>query len=196
LLLQIPYVPRFLIRKISENELASACQPLYINIAPLDHLRVYVFPGPLAEEAAVDASDARHAYAVLGLTPPVTEDELRHRYKELVKRWHPDRFQYDPQGQAEASVRLRTINAAYEAVIESLTARRVKSRRSPSPKRPIRRRTLRPEHCPGTTLALLPLTVIIQSIGYTSRLSRSTPSLSPLIGQTGSFRVGFALSAV
>ena len=59
-------------------------------------------------------SDLAHAYAVLGLAPPVTEDDLKSRYKALVKRWHPDRFQSDPVGQAEAAERLRDINLAYE----------------------------------------------------------------------------------
>ena len=65
------------------------------------------------------ASDLRHAYAVLGLTSPVTEARLKRRYKALVKRWHPDRYQADPIGEAEATERLRQINIAYELVMAS-----------------------------------------------------------------------------
>ena len=68
----------------------------------------------------MDATELRHAYAVLGLSPPVSEPRLKQRYKVLVRRWHPDRFQNDPAGQAEAAVRLRNINIAYEAVLASL----------------------------------------------------------------------------
>ena len=68
----------------------------------------------------MDASDLRHAYAVLSLSPPVTEDGLKQRYKALVRRWHPDRYESDPAGQAEATTRLRNINLAYEIVAASL----------------------------------------------------------------------------
>ena len=64
--------------------------------------------------------DLRHAYAVLELTPPVDEASLKRQHKLLVRRWHPDRFQQDPAGQAEATITLRTINLAYEVVLASL----------------------------------------------------------------------------
>jgi curved DNA-binding protein CbpA len=50
----------------------------------------------------------------------VTEARLKRRYKSLAKRWHPDRFQADPVGQAEASENFRHINHAYEVVADSL----------------------------------------------------------------------------
>lgn len=62
----------------------------------------------------MDDRDLLHAYAVLELSPPVSEALLKSRYKTLVRRWHPDRFQSDPVGQAEATQRLRDINLAYE----------------------------------------------------------------------------------
>ncbi len=68
----------------------------------------------------MDASDLRHAYAVLELWPPVTEGRLKSQYKALAKRWHPDLYQADPVGQAEADERLRNINIAYELVVTSL----------------------------------------------------------------------------
>jgi hypothetical protein len=74
----------------------------------------------MEDRTKVDRGDLPHAYAVLGLTPPVTERDLKRRYKELVARWHPDRFQSDPEGQAEAAIMLRNINIAYEAVTASL----------------------------------------------------------------------------
>jgi hypothetical protein len=70
----------------------------------------------------VDARDLIHAYAVLGLNPPVTQDHLKHHYKELVIRWHPDRFQSDPAGQAEATIMLRNINLAYKVAAASIAA--------------------------------------------------------------------------
>jgi curved DNA-binding protein CbpA len=46
----------------------------------------------------MDARDLRRAYAVLELSPPVTEERLKHQYKALVRRWHPDRYHADPVG--------------------------------------------------------------------------------------------------
>ena len=73
------------------------------------------------EGTVINDSDLRHAYAVLGLSPPVTEARLKRRYKSLAKRWHPDRFQADPVGQAEATENFRHINHAYEVVAAWLT---------------------------------------------------------------------------
>lgn len=70
----------------------------------------------------MEDSNLRHAYAALDLSPPVTEARLKRRYKALVRRWHPDRYQSDPIGQAEATERLRNINLAYELVSALLGA--------------------------------------------------------------------------
>ncbi len=57
------------------------------------------------------------AYALLGLTPGATPEQTRKQYKALVRRWHPDRFAGDPQGQSEAAVRMRAINDAYRLLV-------------------------------------------------------------------------------
>ncbi len=57
------------------------------------------------------------AYALLGLAPGASPDQVRKRYKALVRKWHPDRFAGDPQGQAEAAVRMRAINDAYHRLV-------------------------------------------------------------------------------
>jgi hypothetical protein len=57
------------------------------------------------------------AYAALGVTPGASLEDVRKRYKALVRQWHPDRFTRDPQGQAEAALRMRTINDAFRAVV-------------------------------------------------------------------------------
>jgi len=57
---------------------------------------------------------------VLGLETGSPYPAVRKRYMELVKTWHPDRFASDPQGEAEASERLRVINGAYSALARRL----------------------------------------------------------------------------
>jgi hypothetical protein len=49
------------------------------------------------------------AFAIMGLAPPVTGPELKTRYKQLVKKHHPDAN----GGNKEAEERLKIINEAY-----------------------------------------------------------------------------------
>jgi len=49
------------------------------------------------------------AFAIMGLAPPVTELELKTRYKQLVKKHHPDAN----GGDKEAEERLKINNDAY-----------------------------------------------------------------------------------
>lgn len=55
------------------------------------------------------------ALAIMGMSPPVTMDALKRRYKELVKQHHPD----TNGGDKQAEERLKTINQAYATLMES-----------------------------------------------------------------------------
>ncbi|MGH7357014.1 MAG: J domain-containing protein [Candidatus Rokuibacteriota bacterium] len=55
---------------------------------------------------------ARDLYAVLGVAPTSTADELKTAYRDLAKQHHPDRFRAYVQKLA-ATRRLQEINAAY-----------------------------------------------------------------------------------
>lgn len=59
------------------------------------------------------------AYAQLGVPPGTSPPRLRRQYRALVRKWHPDRFVNDPRGQAEATARMREINAAYHVILQS-----------------------------------------------------------------------------
>src|SRR5262249_33309426 len=59
------------------------------------------------------------AYAILGLSPDCSFREASRRYRRLVRQWHPDQYRADPQGQAEAELRMRQINGAFEAIEQS-----------------------------------------------------------------------------
>lgn len=51
-------------------------------------------------------------YAVLGVSPGASEDEIKTAYRKLAKKYHPD---LNP-GNAEAARRMNEINAAYDRI--------------------------------------------------------------------------------
>jgi hypothetical protein len=53
-------------------------------------------------------------YAVLGMPPGASMEELKTAYRDLVKVWHPDRFAGNPRLQRKAQEKLKEINLAYE----------------------------------------------------------------------------------
>lgn len=57
-------------------------------------------------------SKEEQALAILDLTPPVTMDEIRARYRALVKRLHPDAN----GGDKAAEERLKVVNQAYSTL--------------------------------------------------------------------------------
>ena len=70
-----------------------------------------------ARHAAEVPSEMREPLATLGLSWPVTMDEVKSRYKELAKRHHPDAN----NGDRAAEERLKSINLAYAALRTRLT---------------------------------------------------------------------------
>ncbi len=67
-----------------------------------------------AEE--VIAPKYKKAMGVLGLTPPVTTEKVKGRYRDLVKRFHPD----TNNGSRANEERLKTIVEAYKTLDEWL----------------------------------------------------------------------------
>ena len=92
------------------------------------------------------------AYALLELPLGASPELVRKQYKALVRRWHPDRFAGDPQGQSEASVRMRAINDAYHLVQDRLAP-------PPRPAAP------RPYRAQGQPLSREEIDRIVQALG-------------------------------
>lgn len=57
-------------------------------------------------------------YKVLGISPNATEDEIKKAYKELVKKYHPDRYQDSPLSDV-AEEKMAEVNEAYDAIINA-----------------------------------------------------------------------------
>ncbi|MCL1895874.1 MAG: DnaJ domain-containing protein [Clostridiales bacterium] len=58
---------------------------------------------------------ARNPYEVLGLKPGATQEEIKAAYRELVKKYHPDRYQDNPLNDL-AEEKMREINEAYDVL--------------------------------------------------------------------------------
>jgi DnaJ domain len=95
----------------------------------------------------------RRAYATLGVNPGATPDEVRRQYLTLAKRWHPDRYTTDPAGQAEAAMRMRDLNSAYETILATLSSDAPSSDGEPAPHRSA---SVPPEPRPASTHGSLP----------------------------------------
>ncbi|MDE0123663.1 MAG: DnaJ domain-containing protein [Bryobacterales bacterium] len=58
------------------------------------------------------SADVDNALALMGLSLPITPEDLKQRYRNLAKRWHPDRNPAD----AQAEERTKALNAAAEVL--------------------------------------------------------------------------------
>jgi hypothetical protein len=81
--------------------------------------------------------EARRHLERLGLEPGATVADIKAAHRELVRRWHPDRFEADTGRRTEAEERIKGINAAYTWILQN---RRLLDRFEPAaPPRPRRR---------------------------------------------------------
>ena len=84
-----------------------------------------------------DAVALSRAYRILGLNPGVSPLMARRRYRDLVKKWHPDRCPADAQSQTEATRRTQEVNEAYQIIKHAALYHEVPLRHSrPSPQPP------------------------------------------------------------
>jgi len=65
--------------------------------------------------ASLDPTGERHALKVLGLNKGFSQEELKAKYRELTKVWHPDRIK-DPDLKEEAGQKFVDIQQAYETL--------------------------------------------------------------------------------
>jgi len=56
-------------------------------------------------------------YDLLGLDYGATEEEIKQAYTDMVKVWHPDRFDHDPRLQSKVQDKLKDIIKAYEELM-------------------------------------------------------------------------------
>ncbi len=61
-------------------------------------------------------------YSILGIRPDATDEEVKQAYRELARKYHPDRYR-DSDLADLASEKMKEINAAYEQIQKERTAR-------------------------------------------------------------------------
>ncbi len=76
-----------------------------------------------AHEPADELNEASSWFAVLGLSPSATLDEIKEAYKALIKQNHPDRVHgMSPVFRRLAEVETKKINAAYRQALSAVAA--------------------------------------------------------------------------
>lgn len=67
----------------------------------------------------IDEVNALNGYEVLNIPVTATQAEIRAAYRELARRWHPDRFMPGPE-RDWANEKMADINAAYRYCLNGL----------------------------------------------------------------------------
>lgn len=68
---------------------------------------------------AMFIKDTNSAYQILEVSPDASDDELKKAYRELAKKYHPDKVSHlGEEIKKAAEVKITALNAAYDAVKE------------------------------------------------------------------------------
>lgn len=63
----------------------------------------------------------KNPYEVLGISQGASEEEIKRAYKQLVKKYHPDKYQNNPLADL-AEEKLQEINEAYDTLMKNRSA--------------------------------------------------------------------------
>lgn len=76
-------------------------------------------PRPAAQRSPQEQQVTQY-YANLELAPGATLDEVRRAYRDLMKRYHPDKHLGDPERHKAATELAQSLTRAYTALVELL----------------------------------------------------------------------------
>jgi len=81
-----------------------------------------VFP-PEKEELNDSCMTIEECERILGITPGASLYEIKLAYRDLVKVWHPDKYEETPRLRDKAAKQLKQINMAYDMLFQLFSER-------------------------------------------------------------------------
>lgn len=93
-------------KEAKDAELMKGLESMYLRVSA----------GEKAEKKTSLPEDLELQYAVLGLSPQSTLEEVRWTYSGLMQEWNPDRFSFEPVKKKQAEERRKEIRQAYEKI--------------------------------------------------------------------------------
>jgi hypothetical protein len=124
-----------------------------------------------------EAMTEDEALGLLNLPRGASAAEVRRAYLDLVKVWHPDRFQSDPTLSVKADRTLRQLNEAYDLLRRSAPAVHGQQRRPPRPAPPASP-PIPPRATPSLAAAIARAAVLGLVVGSVVTLALWWPSSS------------------
>jgi len=68
-------------------------------------------------------------YQILNLKPTASLQEIKQAYRQLARKWHPDRFINEPKKLQEAQEKFKKINQAYEILKAYITEQKQENKK-------------------------------------------------------------------
>ena len=95
---------------------------ILLKVSAFDHQRIKMAFEAQYGDIANAKNDDKY-FAVLGLTNTATKDEIKKTYRELTKKYHPDKVHHLGQEfKVQAEKKMQEINEAYDELIKRVAA--------------------------------------------------------------------------
>ncbi|MEK9727862.1 MAG: TerB family tellurite resistance protein [Candidatus Margulisiibacteriota bacterium] len=95
---------------------------ILLKISAFDHQRIKMAFEAQYGDISKQANDDKY-FATLGLTNMASKQEIKKTYRDLTKKYHPDKVQHlGEEFRKEAEKKMQEINDAYDQLMKRLTA--------------------------------------------------------------------------